>query len=157
MIGSSNDNTNILHATHKSWDNIPLWHMGGSSGIHSPGFFCALFVCKNMQMFPNNWVFRNFIWVLPVWAEFLKNLIYWTLKNVSENLSFGKNLPEFRVKIAEFCRKAEFYRDLSFGPNAQKKSLVSGTWDLQIIIPSTIWPRPLRLYWKPPQKIKYLS
>ena len=83
-------------------------------------FVCALFWYKNIQMYPNSWVFRNFIWVFAAWAEFLKNLMYWAIENVSEYLSFWEILPEFRVKFFVVCRKAEFLWDLSFGPNAQK-------------------------------------
>ena len=44
--------------------------------------------------------------------------------NVSKVL-FWKKIPEFWPKIPEFYRKPEFFGDLSFGPNAQKKACVT--------------------------------
>ena len=45
-----------------------------------------------------------------------------------KNLSFLGKLPEFCQNLAELCQISEFFSDLSFGPNAQKKSLPISIW-----------------------------
>ena len=41
------------------------------------------------------------------------------------NLSFLGKIPEFCQKLAELCQISEFFSDLSFGSNAQKKACIS--------------------------------
>ena len=61
---------------------------------------------------------------LAISGSFFVHFLYTKTYKCFRIPEFFEILPELfrsRVKIAEFCQKAEFFRDLSFGPNAQKK------------------------------------
>ena len=69
-----------------------------------------------MSKVSESWVLSHFTWVSATFFEFWETLIYWATFKSFENLSFA-------AKKSEFWWKPEFLSDLSFGPNAQTKSL----------------------------------